>query len=137
MNKKTKLLLIVISSILSLFILSVLTAIGTFVYYDEYHKTEILQSTSDDGIYNVTVYMIGSPQWSFGSAQCRLYLKNDKKIIAEKECSVSNDGAPARPDNFNISWYNDCARITITGDEMGPATHILYFDGTVDNFSRR
>lgn len=63
-----------------------------------------------------------------------LYLKNSKRIIAKQECYVSNDGGPACEKIFNIIWYDDCARITVTSEEAGPVTYILYFDGITEKF---
>ncbi|MBQ3199511.1 MAG: hypothetical protein IJB67_04030 [Firmicutes bacterium] len=94
--------------------------------------TEILTSSSEDGNYSLTIYMIGEPEWPFGPTHCRcdLFL-NDKKLI-EHQFSIQNDGAIANESNFEIIWNTDSALLIVSGSEQSDAVHLLNFDGTIE-----
>ena len=116
---------------LSAFIL-VLILIACIVWHTPSDTTEILTSTSEDGDYKLTVYMIGEPEWPFGPTHCRCDLFfNDKKLI-EHPFSIQNDGAIANESNFEITWNPDSVTIIVSGFEQSNAAYVLNFDGTIE-----
>lgn len=101
-------------------------------YRTSYAKTEIVTSTSHDGRYTLIVYMIGEPEWPFGSTHCRFDLQDGSDSIIKYPFSIQDDGATAHSDNFSIVWYIDHVTITVSGSEQNDREYILNFDGTVE-----
>ena len=63
---------------------------------------------------------MGDPQWSFGSTEVRLTLKDhDGKIIERVSTQLSNDGANASEHNIvSISWNDDMVIVLLGASEM-------------------
>lgn len=112
----------------------VLTAvlIGGIAYRTSWAKTEVVTSSSDDGRYTLIVYMIGEPEWPFGSTHCRFDLMEGPRRIVKYPFSVQDDGAAAHEGNFRIVWYADSVRITASGSEQEDREYVLRFDGRAE-----
>lgn len=112
-------------------ILLFLLLIGSFHYRVNYAKTEVITSVSDDGKHTLTVYMIGEPDWPFGSTHCRFDLRNGNKRIVKEPFSIHDDGVAASENNFAITWREDRVEILVTASEQPDEMCIIYFDGMV------
>ena len=116
---------------LSAFIIALILISG-ILWHTTPAPTEILTSSSQDGNYSLTVYMIGEPEWPFGPTHCRCdLLHNDKKLI-EHPFSILNDGAIAHESNFAITWNADSVLLIVSGSEQSDAAYLLNFDGTIE-----
>ena len=123
---------------LAVILLLYLFLFACIVYRTDYAATEVLTSApevlasaSDDGQYNLTVSMVGEPDWPFGPTHCRFDLKKDGKRILRHPFSVRNDGANVHESNFTVVWNVDSVTVLVTGEEQPEETYILCFDGTV------
>lgn len=90
----------------------------------------IVSHNSPDGNYVVYLYQVGSPQWSFGSVNAKLVLKdNNGKKIDEKEFALSNDGAGVFESNIKeITWLENQVEIIMgESDTTNQFTYILSF----------
>ncbi len=117
--------------LLAVFVVLVL-AVSVFVYFESFAKTKILTSTSDNGGYHLTVYMIGEPEWPFGATHCRFDLFHGRKRLIKHPFLIHDDGAAAHEDNFYIAWDEDHVTVIVSGSEQPDQEYILNFDGTVE-----
>lgn len=106
--------------------------LGGIIYKIDYKKELIKSSVSDDKIHTLTVYEIGEPEFSFGSANCRFVLKENRKTISKLDFDICNDGGWALPENVEIQWQEDCAFVSVNGEEQFDTIYHLYFDGKTD-----
>ncbi len=110
-------------------ILSVFT-ICTFSACSFEEKILITSQYSPDNDYTVYLYQVGSPQWSFGSVNAELVLKNSNgKTVDEEEFALSNDGAGVFEDNIKeITWLDNQVEIIMgESDTTNQFTYILSF----------
>ena len=109
----------------------VLILIAAISLHTNYAKTEILNYTSDDGTHKLVIYMIGEPDFPFGSTHCRFDLFEGDKRITKYAFDLLNDGANANESNFSITQGEDNITVSVYGSEQDTATYLLYYDGTV------
>lgn len=100
-------------------------------YLTAFKKTEIITSVSEDGRWKLIVYMIGEPEWPFGSTHCQFDLFHDSKRLIKHSFSIRDDGAVARERNFKVIWNMDHVTIIVSGSEQKDELYVLNFDGTV------
>lgn len=113
MKKKTlKRVLILILIVLTIAAITV----GSIIYVRDYRKTKVF--TSVNGSSTMTVYMVGEPDFPYGSTSCRLVLKTKGKDTVKEDFSVKNDGAPVTEDNFTVEWKDNSVRLRVTGSEQ-------------------
>lgn len=105
---------------------------AVFVYRVSFAKTKIITSASDDTSYQLTVYMIGAPEWPFGATHCRFDLFHGGKRLIKHPFSIQDDGAVAHEDNFYIAWDEDHVTVIVSGSEQPDQEYVLNFDGTVE-----
>ena len=88
--------------------------------FDSIQPKEIGTYNSPDGKYSLVFEQMGDPQWSFGSTEVRLTLKDhDSKIIERVSTQLSNDGANASKHNIvSISWNDDVVIVLLRASEM-------------------
>lgn len=108
--------------------------VADFVYITRFKNTEIVTSVSDDGVYSLTVCMIGEPDWPFGATHCHLDLRMGRFVIARHPISLGNDGARAREDNFSFYWAEDHVSVRVNASEQDDKIYQLHFDGAVERF---
>ena len=90
----------------------------------------ISSQNSPDSSYTVYLYQVGSPQWSFGSVNAKLVLKNSNgKTVDEEEFALSNDGAGVFEGNIKeITWLDNQVEIIMgESDTTNLFTYILSF----------
>ena len=88
------------------------------------------QSHPDNG-YSISLYQIGSPQWSFGGVTAKLVLKNPKgKTVEQKTFELANDGAGVFKSNLNaVTWLSDRVEIKISeADTSNIYTYTFYYE---------
>ena len=109
-----------------------LTLYGGIKYRTSYAKTKIMASSSVNGQYNLVIYMIGEPDWPFGTTHCRFELFEENKRIVKYPFSIKNDGANAHEENFNVIWSSDSVSVTVSGEEQDDIIYVLNYDGTIE-----
>ena len=90
----------------------------------------ITSKSSPDSNYTVYLYQVGSPQWSFGSVNAKLVLKdNSGKIIDEENFGLANDGAGVFEGNIKeITWLDNHVEIIMgESDTTKLFTYILNY----------
>ena len=69
---------------------------GGIWYRVEVAPTEVLTDVSPDGAYELTIDMVGEPDWPFGATHCRFTLRKEGRQILGRAFSIQDDGAVAR-----------------------------------------
>lgn len=117
----------VIAVILFVFIICTCSACSS----EQKNNEEILitSQNSPDGNYTVYLYQVGSPQWSFGSVNAKLILKDTSgKKIDEENFSLANDGAGVYAHNLKaITWMENEVEILMDADEQPEEYYILNY----------
>ena len=105
---------------------------GGIWYRVEVAPTEVLTDASPDGAYELTIDMVGEPDWPFGATHCRFTLRGEGRQILERAFSIQDDGAVARADNFAVRWRADGVQVVVSGSEQGGRVYVLGFDGSAE-----
>lgn len=73
----------------------------------------ITSEDSPDGNYTVSLYQLGSPQWSFGSVDAKLVLTDrEDAVIDQVKFGLANDGAGVGAGNIEkITWLDNQVEI--------------------------
>lgn len=90
----------------------------------------ITSQKSTDSDYIVSLYQVGSPQWSFGSVEAKLVLENaNGKKVDEVKFSLANDGAGVFEGNIEkITWLENQVEIKIgEADTAQQYTYVLEY----------
>jgi len=100
-----------------LLLLLALILIGTvsFTVFKN-RKTEIVSSSHND--HTVVIYMVGEPDFPFGSTHCEAVLKKGKRTVRKESIELKNDGKIADETNFDIIWNTDSVTVIAKGEEM-------------------
>lgn len=91
-------------------------------------RTLIVTSFSDDNIHTVSIYMIGDPEFPYGSTNCQAVLNENNKAINKQDIILKNDGKIAMEENFAIEWQTDKVIITAMAEEMDPEQYTFTFN---------
>ena len=126
--KKT--ILLMAAFILGLIVL----LIGSLKYKISYARTAVLTAASENGVYELTVYMIGEPDFPFGATHCRFDLQEGKKTITKYRFELHDDGCNASPGNFEIMWEDDAVLVHTTASEQEDQFYRLYYDGRAETW---
>lgn len=116
----------VILGILLSIVLVVCLLYGAFIYMIKFHVATV-DKKSYNG-YEVVMQSVGSPLF-FSSADGRLLLKKNDKIIAQTDFVLSDDGGNIRKEVWSISWYKDRVGVVIRGSEQDDILYSLYYTG--------
>ncbi len=90
----------------------------------------IVSHGSPDGIYTVSLYQTGEPQWSFGNVKAKLILENsDGQKTDEESFELANDGGNVTADNITgIIWSETYVEIQVNEfDTTRQYTYILNY----------
>ena len=103
---------IIIASII-IILAVIISFISIFIYDDQYKQREIYREISPNGNHTVFLYQIGNPQWSFGSVNAKLVLRDTKgKKVDEDTFSLANDGGSVIDANIvEIVWADNQVEI--------------------------
>ena len=110
-------------------VIAVLLMAGLFGFYKyktEYALTEILEVNEDN--HSVKIYMVGEPEFPFGSAYARIMIYEDSKKKESLDVEIANDGKNLFEDNFEILFEKDRISITVKGEEMDEKTFTYGFE---------
>lgn len=121
--KKTAFLLL---SALMLFVLISCEAVEEKIVGVEH----ITSQTSPDGLYTVSLYQIGAPEWPFGPVKAKLVLYDaDGKMLDEERFSLLNDGTAVHEGNLEqIEWKEGRAEVLMDeADTTQTYTYVLYY----------
>lgn len=90
------------------------------------------QSTSPDGRHEIKIFAYGTPLF-FGPQEIGIQLAPSgyDTIVTY----VGNDGATIRENNFDISWNDNVATVTVMGKEQYPAIYEITFYPKWNNYS--
>lgn len=116
----------VILGILLSIVLVVCLLYGAFIYMIKFHVATV-DKKSYNG-YEVIMQSVGSPLF-FSSADGRLLLKKNDKIIAQTDFVLSDDGGNIRKAVWSVSWYKDRVGVVIRGSEQDDILYSLYYNG--------
>ena len=125
MNKIVK-YIVIIAGIL---VMVVLLPLGYVRYKTRYEAEQISTSMSPDGDYELVIYSVGEPDFSFGAAHGRLVLKDKERTVAYMPFEVANDGARFDDGDLETTWYIDRVEVVVSGSEQHDELVIMYFDG--------
>ena len=101
-------------------------------YTINYKKTTCDISVSPDGKYELTLQAVGEPNWPFGSASGRVVLKKDDQEISNVEFELHNDGGSISNRCWTVTWYDEYAEVTLSGEEQSDEHVLLYYDGKTE-----
>lgn len=110
---------------------ALLLSAGGFIYVTRYRVTDIDTSVSRDGQYEVIFQNVGEPDWPFGYSHGRLVLKHGGRTITKYRFDAANDGKILYPDNWSVSWKENCVNVVISGEEQTDILYSLSFEGAV------
>ena len=116
----------VILGILLGIVLVVCLLYGAFIYMIKFHVATV-DKKSYNG-YEVVMQSVGSPLF-FSSADGRLLLKKNDKIITQTDFVLSDDGGSIRKAVWSVSWYKDRVGVVIRGSEQDDILYSLYYNG--------
>ena len=76
-------------------------------------ETLVTSRQSPDGNFTVSLYQVGSPQWSFGPVKAKLVLADSwGKILDEENFSLNNDGTDVFAGNIaEIIWSDSYVEV--------------------------
>lgn len=117
--KKNKLL----STLLIVFVLMILLFFFLAEYNFAYRRTEVLSSSS--GEYNISIYMIGEPQFPYGYTKWGFSLYSRRRKIREESHFLLNDGKILTEDNFLVIWGDDAVSIVASGSEEDDVRFVI------------
>lgn len=120
----------VILGILLSVVLVICLLYGAFIYMIKFHVATV-DKKSYNG-YEVVMQSVGSPLF-FSSADGRLLLKKNDKIITQTDFVLSDDGGSIRKAVWSVSWYKDRVGVVIRGSEQDDILYNLYYNGTTDD----
>lgn len=95
-----------------------------------FNKLDIRNITSyENNGYTLSFQQLGEPQWSFGSTDVRLLLKDQQgKILKKYDTSIQDDGANAGERNIaSVEWFNDKVIVVLQASEMEDREIIIPF----------
>ena len=95
-----------------------------------FNKLDIRNITSyENNGYTLSFQQLGEPQWSFGSTDVRLLLKDQQgKILKKYDTSISDDGANASEHNVaSVEWFDDKVIVILQASEMEDREIIIPF----------
>ena len=122
-----------IGIIAAVFAAGILLLIGSFTYVTGYKITDIDSSASPNGDYTVFYQNVGEPDWPFGYSHARIVLKHKDETVSQYKFDVANDGGVLQSGSWSVLWKDDCAEVTISGEEQRDVLYIFYFDGRTDS----
>ena len=102
---------------------------GGFFYVSNYKITKADTSVSPDGTYELILQAVGEADFPFGPASGRLVLYEGKSRISQADFELFDDGRSIRSSIWEVTWHEDHAEVTLSGDEQFDEQIILYFDG--------
>ena len=104
--------------------------VAALVYELSYAVSTVDTSTSPDGRYTLELQSVGEPLF-FSSANVRLLLKFGRYEVSRVDTSIADDGARARPSNWQVSWEDTGAEVRLKGSEQSDELVTMGFDGSV------
>lgn len=108
-----KIIYFIIVLLLLIFVALIILAFSGNLYF------KVKSYISPNNEYKIVIKGNG-PKWSFGSEDIKVYAyKNNFNGIFNKilyKTEISNDGSPLNDNNFNVSWEDDVAILTLKGE---------------------
>lgn len=117
-------------------ILLIGVVVGWIIYQAEFKKYEINTYFSDDKIYCLKIYQIGSPAWPFGKTDCRFVLYENKKEVSKIDVPVYNDGVSVSNNNFDVKWQKDNVTVIVKDERTKDERYIMYFNGATEHLNK-
>lgn len=115
MKKIEKLLIISVVLLLTILFLK----IGMFIYNIEFKPVVITTVYNENNNYKVIFKSIGEPGWPFGPEKVKVILYNESnKKINSYNTKIFNDGKKSDKGNIIVIWFDDRARIVLSGEEQ-------------------
>ena len=108
----------------------VVLLVAALVYELNFAVSTVDTSTSPDGRYTLELQSVGEPMF-FSSASVRLVLKFGRYEVSRVDTTIADDGAQARPSNWQVSWEDTGAEVRLRGSEQSDELVTMGFDGSV------
>lgn len=112
-------------------ILSILTYWQVSVRGTTKESRLVYSSVSPDKKHEIKIFAYGWPLF-FDSQEIGIQIGRYGDTIFSK---VGNDGARIGEDNFDVTWNNNIATVTVSGKEQYPATYEITFYPQWNNYS--
>mgnify|MGYP001063751326 CR=1 FL=1 len=102
--------------------------IGGYYMYEVFVKeTPVLADTYADQTANIQIVQTGEPSF-FGPTSIKVYYRKDNGYQKSKTGTLYNDGGPATPSNFLITW-KDRNNVTIALiNTEGASSEVIEFN---------
>ena len=127
----------VILGIVAVILIIIVVFWVSIVYVSDYKITTVDTSVSPDETYELVLQAVGEADFPFGSASGRLILYEGKSKISKTDFELWDDGGCIRSSIWEVTWYEDCVQVILSGDEQFDEQIILYFDGKKDKTINR
>ena len=108
----------------------VVLLVAALVYELNFAVSTVDTSTSPDGRYTLELQSVGEPLF-FSSTSVRLVLKFGRYEVSRVDTSIADDGAQARPSNWQVSWEDTGAEVRPRGSEQSDELVTMGFDGSI------
>ncbi len=103
----------------------------SIVYVTKYKITTCDTTISPEGQYKLILQAVGEP-WLFGPASGRVVFEKEDQEISNVEFELYNDGGSISNRCWTVTWYDEYAEITLSGEEQSDEHILLYYDGKTE-----
>ena len=112
-----KKLIKIVAGVIAVVFIIVVVFWGSIVYFSDYRITTIDTSVSPDGTCELVLQAVGEVDFSLGSATGRLVLNEGKNNILKADFELYDGGGNIRSSIWEVTWYEDCVKVILSGDE--------------------
>ena len=110
-------------------VLAALAAGASFLRYQTAgKKTVLFEIPSEDGVHTLIVYMIGEPDFPFGSVTCEAALFSEGKCIRSETFTMPNDGKIPDESSIEVFWQDDSVTVIAHPEEADDRKFVLSFE---------
>ena len=124
-----RIVILVISTICTAAVkgLYMILSVNLLFSFTDSRKRFVMAEESDNGLFTVYIYEIGSAEF-FSANDCSAELEKNGEICDSCNFQVANDGGSLNSGNFSISFGEDHVMVTANGSEQNEENHYLYSD---------
>lgn len=92
------------------------------------NKTETLitENTNDTNTYKVSIYKVGT-SFMFSKSEIKVSYSSTSGKETSFTTDIANDGGDINESNYDITWKDDIAILTLKGGEQSNVTYLLSF----------
>ncbi|WP_456363568.1 hypothetical protein [Priestia aryabhattai] len=114
-----------LGAVIALFL--IMLAVGGYYMYEVFVKeTTVLTDTNANQTANIEIVQTGEPSF-FGPTSIKVYYRKNNDYLETKTGTLYNDGGPATPSNFLVTWKNE-SNVTINlVNTEGASSEVIKF----------